>query len=202
MMVIQYESFIGAGEIYIKGSAWNPPSTHLWGVCKVYEDYRRCTRSCTGSWSENGDGVCAKICVTLIDEVIIGSSYDCNQPFWSCSSWIGAELSWVGIFMFEILILLLISWGHCLSWVGIFILEISPCGYGSTSVVTSPLSGDLQVEILIQILIDLLYLWPTEIQSNCYTWWMTNSDYEVYSTNYKDFLFESRRTLTYYVFLF
>ena len=28
-----------------------------------------------------------------------------------------------------------------------------PCGYGSTSVVTPPLSGDLQVEILIQILL-------------------------------------------------
>ena len=146
---------------------------------------------CTGSWSENGDGVCAKICVTLIDEVMIGSSHDCNQPFRSCSSWVGAELSWVGIFMFEILILLLISWGHCLSWVGIFILEISPCGYGSTSVVTPPLSGDLQVEILIQILIDLLYLWPTEIQSNCYTWLVKYSDYKEYSTNYKDFLFES-----------
>ena len=81
MMVIQYESFIGAGEIYIKESGSTPPSTHLWGVCKVYKDYWRCTRSSTGSWSENGDGVCAKICVTLIDEVIIGSSYDCNQPF-------------------------------------------------------------------------------------------------------------------------
>jgi len=181
---------------------------------------------CTGSWSENGDGVCAKICVTLIDEVIVGSSYDCNQPFRSCSSWVGAELSWVGIFMFEILILLLIvgaiasaewgstqlsgdlhvrnfdlaphSWGHCLSWVGIFILEISPCGYGSTSVVTPPLSGDLQVEILIQILIDLLYLWPTEIQSNCYTWLVKYSDYKEYSMNYKDFLFESQRRLTYH----
>jgi len=38
----------------------------------------------------------------------LGPVYDCNQPFRSCSSWVGAELSWVGIFMFEILILLLI----------------------------------------------------------------------------------------------
>jgi len=160
-MVIQYESFIGAGEIYIKGSAWNPPSTHLWGVCKVYEDYRRCTRSCTGSWSENGDGVCAKICVTLIDEVIM-----------------------------------------CLSWVGIFMVEISPCGYGSTNVVTPPLSGDLQVEILIQILAYLLHFWPTEIQSNCYILLVKNSDYKEYPTNYEDFLFESQRTLTNHGFSF
>merc|ERR1712054_222228 len=56
-MGLQYGSFVGAGEIHIKESGSTPPSTHLWGVCKVYEDYRRCTSSYdTGSWSVNGSG--------------------------------------------------------------------------------------------------------------------------------------------------
>ena len=68
----------------------------------------------------NGNGISAKIEVTLIDDIWLGPV---KPP------------------------------RRCLSWVGIFMLEISPCGYGSTDVVTPPLSGDLQVEILIQILI-------------------------------------------------
>ena len=68
----------------------------------------------------NGNGISAKIEVTLIDDIWLGPV---KPP------------------------------RRCLSWVGIFMLEISPCGYGSTNVVTPPLSGDLQVEILIQILI-------------------------------------------------
>jgi len=80
---------------------------------------------------------------------------------------------------------------RCLSWVGIFMVEISPCGYKSTNVVTPPLSGDLQVEILIQILAYSLHFWPTEIQSNCYILLVKNSDYKEYPTNYEDFLFES-----------